>query len=54
MITKIGTMFLMSASCVMLTLGCQQQAEEGAERKPLTKAEAAKYQELSINVTGMS
>lgn len=54
MIPKIGMMFLMSASWVMMTVGCQEQAEEGAERKPLTKAEAAKYQEVSINVTGMS
>lgn len=54
MIPKIGRMFFMTTSCVLLTLGCQQRAEEVTDPKPLTKAEAAKFREVTIGVTGMS
>ncbi len=54
MIPRIGPMLLVSASLMMMTVGCQRLAEEGAEQKPLSKTEAAKYRQVTVKVTGMT
>ncbi|MFQ5731892.1 MAG: hypothetical protein ACE5KM_08050 [Planctomycetaceae bacterium] len=55
MIPRIGPMLLVSASLMMLTtVGCQKQADEGADQKPLSKTEAAKYRQVTVKVSGMT
>ncbi len=54
MIPRVGQMLLVSTSLMMLTVGCQRQADDGAEQKPLSKTEAAKYRQVIIKVTGMT
>ncbi len=55
MIPRVGQMLLVSTSLMMLlTAGCQRAADEGAEQKPLSKTEAAKYRQVTVKVTGMT
>jgi|GEM_PF-3013801 len=54
MMRKFGLMLFVSASCTLMTLGCQKQSDGVAEQKTLTKAEAAKYRLVSIDVTGLT
>ena len=53
MTLRVGQMLFMSTSLMMLTVGCQQQADEGAEQKPLSKAdEGAEQKPLSKSDEG--
>ena len=47
-------MLLVSTSLLMLTVGCQRQADEGTEQKQLSETEADKYRQVTVKVTGLT
>ena len=54
MIPRVGQMLLFSTSLMMLGAGCQKQADDGANQKPLSQTEAAKYRQVTVKVTGLT
>ena len=51
MIPRVGQLLLVSTSLMMLTVGCQRQADE---QKPLSETEADKYRQVTVKVTGLT